>query len=66
MLGFKAIKVFHKYRKQCKYYFHNGRYTLCEDTGKICIEDYCPIVKRIKNIDEFIEIIRRGINERKN
>lgn len=65
MLRFKAIKIFHRYRKRCKYYYHNGTYTYCDNTGKICDEDYCPIIKKIKTMDEFINIILRGMNEGK-
>lgn len=63
MLGFKAIKIFHRYRKRCKHYYHNGSYTFCEETGKICDDDYCPIIKQVTDIDEFIEFIQRGIIE---
>lgn len=54
------IDLFYKFRKGCENLHTDMCYPVCIETGRICDEDECPIVKRCNDIDEFIDIIKRS------
>lgn len=62
-------KKFFKYRNQCRHYFKTATLSFCDLLNntitirmKMCDEDYCPILKKCNNINEFIDIIQKQDN----
>lgn len=58
------IMMFYRIRKECRDLFNDDGIPVCKSSGRICDEDTCRIIKDSEDIDDFIEIIKRGSNEK--
>lgn len=53
------IAMFYQYRNKCRNSYHDICYIVCKETGRLCDEDVCPIIKNNNDIDDFIDCMKR-------